>query len=206
VIAGNAYLADRARQYATRVEIVPTCVDPDVQPRHAHVATDVVTVGWIGSRTTSPYLEPILPVLAELSGRAKLVVVGADTQVRAPWIEHRPWSLERETEDLASFDVGIMPLPETEWARGKCGYKLLQYFSAGVPAIASPVGVATELVGTDRGILASTPEEWRAALEHLIRDPEERRERGAAARALAERDYSYRRWAPELAGLLRSLA
>jgi glycosyltransferase involved in cell wall biosynthesis len=148
----------------------------------------------------------VLPVFAALGSRVKLVVVGADTGVRAPWIEHRPWSLEREPHELAEFDIGIMPLPDTEWAKGKCGYKLLQYFSASVPAIASPVGVATEFVGSERGLLASTPEEWRSTLARLVNDAEERRERGVAARAFVERDYSYRRWAPELAELLRSLA
>ena len=209
VIAGNSFLAGHAQEYAKRVAVVPTCVDPRRQPARIHAPADVVTVGWIGSRTTSPYLEPVLPVLAALNGsrlRARLVVVGAITTMRAPWIEHRPWSLEREPRDLASFDIGIMPLPDTDWARGKCGYKLLQYFSAGVPAVASPVGVAKELVASERGVLAATPEEWRLALNQLIGDADERRERGAAARAFAERDYSYTRWAPELAGLLRSLA
>ena len=137
--------------------------------------------------------------------RAILVLVGADPTIRAPWIEHRPWSLVTENNDLASFDIGIMPLPDTEWARGKCGYKVLQYFAAGVPAVASPVGVTPELIGQDRGMLAASPEDWRVALEQLIADAEERGQRGAAARQFAERHYSYQRWAPELARLLRSV-
>ena len=132
----------------------------------------------------------MLPAFARLNRdrlRARLVLVGADPALRAPWIEHRPWSLDSERDDLASFDLGIMPLPDSEWARGKCGYKALQYFSAGVPAIASPVGVARELVGEDgeRGALASSPEEWHAALERLAADAAERARmgrRGARAR------------------------
>lgn len=208
VLAGNAFLAGHAREHAGRVEVVPSCVDPQRQPVHAHEPVDVVTVGWIGSHTTAAYLEPLLAVLAAINSdrlRARLVVVGGDTGAREPWIEHRRWSLEAEPELLAGFDVGVMPLPDTDWARGKCGYKILQYFSAGVPAIASPVGVTSELIGDDRGLLASTPQQWSAALEQLIADAEERRQRGAAARAFAEREYSYRRWAPELAGLLKSL-
>jgi glycosyltransferase involved in cell wall biosynthesis len=209
VIAGNAFLAERATEYARRVEVIPSCVDPSRQRLRNHGPAEVVTVGWIGSQTTSAYLQRVLPILAELnraSVRAKLVVVGGNTGVDAPWIEHRPWSLASEVGDLAGFDVGIMPLPDTEWARGKCGYKILQYFSAGVPAIASPVGVTSGLVGDERGILARSPEEWRSALELLIDDPDQRRERGARARAFVEREYSYQRWAPELAALMHSLA
>jgi glycosyltransferase involved in cell wall biosynthesis len=151
----------------------------------------------------------MLPIFARINQdlvRAKLVLVGANPQLTAPWIEHRRWSMATEADDLASFDIGIMPLPDTDWARGKCGYKILQYSAAGVPAIASPVGVAADFVADGRGLAASTADEWRAALEQLIADPVQRRERGAAARKFAERDYSYQRWAPELAGLLRSLA
>ena len=211
VLAGNSYLAAEARRHARRVEVVPTCVDPERQPLREHRERDPVTVGWIGSRTTSAYLEAVLPAFARLNRdrlRARLVLVGADPALRAPWIEHRRWSLDSERDDLASFDLGIMPLPDSEWARGKCGYKALQYFSAGVPAIAAPVGVARELVGEDgeRGALATSPEEWHAALERLAGDAGQRARMGAAARELAGRDYSYRRWAPQLAELLRSVA
>ena len=208
VIAGNSFLADRAREFAHRVEVVPTCVDPTRQPTHVHEPQDVVTVGWIGSHTTSSYLEPVLRVLTQLNDgalRARLVLVGADPRLRADWIEQHPWSPHTETGELASFDIGIMPLPDTDWARGKCGYKLLQYFSAGVPAVASPVGVNVPLVGNERGILASSPTEWESALKQLLADPDRRRESGAAARRFVEREYSYQRWAPELASMLRSL-
>lgn len=208
VIAGNAFLGDRARQHARRVEVVPSCVDPARQSLHVHDDTDVVVVGWIGSRTTSAYLSTVLPAMERLNRgqlRAKLVLVGADPALKAPWIEHRPWLLAAENGHLASFDIGIMPLPDTEWARGKCGYKVLQYFAAGVPAVASPVGVATELIGQDRGLLAASSEDWYAALEQLIADVEERRQRGVAARQFVEHHYSYQRWAPELASLLQSV-
>lgn len=209
VIAGNAFLADHARAHARRVEVVPSCVDPARQPLRVHEPVEVATVGWIGSQTTSEYLRPVLPAFARLNAdrlRARLVLVGADPTIAASWIEHRPWSQATETGDLASFDLGIMPLPDTDWARGKCGFKVLQYFSAGVPAIASPVGVTTELVGADRGLTASSEQEWFDALAQLVADVAERRQRGAAARSYVEREFSYQRWAPELAMLLRSLA
>jgi glycosyltransferase involved in cell wall biosynthesis len=208
VTAGNSFLAGRTSEHARRVEVVPSCVDPSRQRLRDHRDGDVVTLGWIGSRTTSAYLEPVLPVFAQMNAtrlRVRLVLVGADSAIRAPWIEHRPWSLASEDRDLASFDIGIMPVPDTDWARGKCGYKVLQYFSAGVPTVASPVGVNPGLVGQERGLLAGSPDEWRRAVIELARDVSGRRQRGAAAREFVERQYSYQRWAPELAGLLRSL-
>jgi glycosyltransferase involved in cell wall biosynthesis len=209
VIVGNAFLADHASRYARHVEIVPSCVDPARQPVRSHEPVEVVTIGWIGSHTTAEYLRPLLPVIARLNERqtrARLVVVGGDAGVRADWLEHRPWTLASEPDQLAAFDVGVMPLPDTEWARGKCGYKLLQYFAAGVPAVASPVGMNAELLGDDRGLVASSDDEWRAALEQLIGDVDERRQRGAASRSFVEREYSYGRWTPEIAAMLQWLA
>jgi glycosyltransferase involved in cell wall biosynthesis len=208
VIAGNRFLADRAMTYSRHVEVVPSCVDPERQPVRRHGDAEVLTVGWIGSRSTSEYLLPVLPALERLNAqrvRAKLVLVGADPAIQAPWIEHRPWSLSSEAEQLATFDVGIMPLPDTEWERGKCGYKLLQYFSAAVPAVASPVGINQELVADGRGVLATTEDEWVAALETLLGDTALRESSGKAARDYVRREYSYQRWGPELASLLRSL-
>ena len=208
VIAGNSYLADRAARYANRVEVVPSCVDVDRQPARTHDAREVVTVGWIGSPSTSGYVRAVLPAFERINRdrlRARLVLVGAKPAVQPSWAESRPWTLSSEAADLASFDIGIMPLRDTEWERGKCGYKLLQYFAAGVPAIASPVGVNRTLVGDGRGILATSVEEWVQALELLIDDVDLRRLWGTAARAYAEREFSYRRWAPELAELLGSV-
>jgi glycosyltransferase involved in cell wall biosynthesis len=98
-----------------------------------------------------------------------------------------------------------MPLPDTQWTQGKSGYKILQYFSAGVPTVASPVGVNSQIVGDGRGLLATSEPEWEAALGFLIGDAEARRRMGAAGRTYVEREYSYQRWAPELARLLRGL-
>lgn len=209
VLAGNSFLAARAREYAGRVEVVPSCVDPARQPLRAHAERSPATIGWIGSPTTSPYLRLVLPALARVNAdgiKARLVLVGADAAIAAPWIEHRPWSLASEREDLASFDVGIMPQPDDEWARGKCGYKLLQYFAAGVPAVGSPVGVTPELIGAERGLMAESEDEWTRALQTLVADPARRAAMGAAGRAFAEREYSYERWAPRVAELLRSVA
>ena len=209
VLAGSPYLADLAFRHATRVEVVPSCVEPAEQPTRAHRDVDVVTVGWIGSRSTTPHLEEKLGVFERLTDAGvplRVVAVGAHTTYTASWFSTRPWSLAREPQDLAAFDIGIMPMPDDPWTRGKCGYKALQYFAAGVPVVASPVGVAHALVEPDRGRLADSPSEWAAAIRELAADTSARRELGANGRRVALRDYSYARWAPEVATLLLSLA
>jgi glycosyltransferase involved in cell wall biosynthesis len=209
VLAGNPFLGQYAKEHARRVEVVPSCVDPGHQQMRDHHAEAPISVGWIGSPSTSPYLQPVLPVFARLNAgslRAKLVLVGADRSIDAPWIEHRPWSLGTERADVASFDVGIMPQPNDEWARGKGGYKVLQYFSAGVPAVASPVGIARTLINRERGVIADTQDEWYKALILLVEDPAQRAELGVAGRRFVEQHYSYARWVPELAEVLRSLS
>ncbi len=208
VLTGNATLAAQAAEYARRVEVIPSCVDPQSQPLRVHGEQDLPTIGWIGSHTTVSYLEPLLEVLDRMQARGarfRFVVIGGDSGLRAPWIEHRPWSEETQAGELAQLDIGVMPLPDTEWTRGKSGYKLLQYFAAGVPAVASPVGVNTYFVSEGRGIAATSAREWEIALDELLHDAGAREQRGAAARQFVERHYSYQRWAPELADLLRSI-
>jgi glycosyltransferase involved in cell wall biosynthesis len=208
VVAGNSLLASHARQWARSVEVVPSCVDPSRQPMREHGESAPITIGWIGSPSTTPYLRRLWPSVEALrrSGvDARVVTVGAASLPGEPWLEQRAWNLEREADDLASFDLGVMPLDDDEWARGKCGYKLLQYFAAGLPVVASPVGINSKLVGDERGHLAQSQTEWTNALSDLSRDTAARREAGRAAREYVERNFSYERWAPELANLLKAL-
>lgn len=211
VIAGNAHLAAVATRErgVGRVEVVPTCIDPGRYPLRRHGPAEQLTVGWIGSPSTAPYLEQALGAVERVvaSGVSlRLLVIGAELGIDRPWLECRPWSLADEPAAVASFDVGLMPMPDDEWSRGKCGYKLLQYFAAGVPAIASRVGVAPQMVGSDRGLLATGDEEWVAALRELAADAGQRTQMGKSARAFVEREYSYTRWAPELARMIAELA
>lgn len=209
VIAGNGYLAARARPWSKRVEIVPSCVDTDVAPAPVPRDPAVTTFGWIGSKSSTPYLEPALRAFEAFTargGQARLLLVGAGMQVDIPCVEQRSWSLQNERRALNEMDIGLMPVPDNPWTRGKCGYKILQYFAAGVPAIASPVGINRELVGTERGVLAESIREWISAFDQLASDTAGRREMGTAGRTLAEREYSYEAWAPRLAALLTSIA
>jgi glycosyltransferase involved in cell wall biosynthesis len=209
VFAGNSVLADAARRYATRVEIVPSCVDPSLQPRRDHRESEILKLGWIGSRTTSPYLAPVLEAMAALHARqrpVKLVLMGADPSIVGPGIEHRTWSIEAERDMLTEIDVGMMPLPDDPWTRGKCGYKLLRYFSAGLPSIASPVGINAELVAGGGGLRATSSEDWSQAIEELlVTDPVARRQIGDQARWFVEKNYSYAVWGQRVAELLAEL-
>jgi len=212
VTAGNPYLAERARTAgARRVEIVPTVVDLKaygVGDRTGHRATPIV--GWIGSPSTwRAYMAPFLPLLirtAEANG-AQLRVVGADRTAAHPLLDSLPWSEDTEVSQIQSMDIGIMPLTDTPWARGKCGYKLIQYMACGLPVVASPVGVNAEIVEHGvNGFLASTEADWHAALTTLLTDPALRQRMGAAGRRKVEAQYSLQVWGPRVAALLRSAA
>jgi glycosyltransferase involved in cell wall biosynthesis len=210
VITGNRYLAERARSAgARRVEILATVVDPGRYPVRPQPAREPFTVGWMGTPVTQRYLTPVAAALAGAMAEGDRVrLVGADRvpeEFPAGMVELRPWAEETEAHDILSFDVGIMPLDDTEWERGKCGYKLLQYMAAGRPVIASPVGVNSEIVEPDvTGILAGTPEEWRSALTRLRDDPALRARMGEAGRRRVEAAYSLNLAEPRLRALLES--
>lgn len=212
VLAGNDYLAARARAAgARRIEIVPSVVDTDrLQPaRGPRPPGGPVVIGWIGSPVTARYLLPMAPALraACREGGALLHVIGA-SDPGLPGVPCRvdPWSFEHEAEYLQQFDIGIMPLADTPWERGKCGFKIIQYMAAGLPVVATPVGVNRDLVNDAVGFLAGTEAEWGAALKRLIRDAGLRARLGAAGRERAMREYSLALWGPRVAGLLAAAA
>ena len=200
VLAGNARLAEHASIYNRDVRIVPTTIDTDRTTPGPVRDDGRVVIGWMGSPSTSRYLEAILPAVGAVLSRdpnLELRLVGARPGIAlGERMTSRPWVLERELEDLRGFDIGIMPLSDDEWSRGKCGYKALQYMSAGVATISSPVGVATDLADDgSTGLLASNHEEWVDALRLLASDPVRRRSLGVAGRELVVARYSLRAWA-----------
>ncbi len=209
VMAGNAYLADRARAAgARRVEIVPTVVDTDrYRVRPAPSSSVPPVIGWIGSPSTwRDYLQPMLPLLIQIAREegARIHVIGSNAPADLhPLVEMLPWREEDEVDRIRRMDIGIMPLDDTPWARGKCGYKLIQYMACGVPVVASPVGVNSEIVEHGvNGFLARTPDEWREVLRILIRDPALRARMGAAGRRKIEKQFSLQHWGPRVAELL----
>ncbi len=206
VIAGNSYLADRARKAgAKRVEIVPTVIDIE-RYSVAGAPPPPFTIGWIGSPSTSKYLQMLEPVLKDVcaAGRARVLTVGAkESAVNGIRAENRAWAEEREVRDIQAMHVGIMPLPDEPWERGKCGYKLLQYMACRLPVVASSVGVNAEIV-EGCGFTADTLDEWRTALLTLRDDSALRTELGAAGRRKVEQKYTLQVTASRLLELLRS--
>ncbi len=202
VIAGNQYIADRARAAGSRrVTIIPTVVDTD-RYRSDHLPPGEFTAGWIGTSVTAQYLELLRqPVkLARVGAMMRFRVVGA-TQGDVPAFvdEVIPWSEEVEANLGRLFTVGVMPLRDSPWERGKCGYKLIQYMANALPVIASSVGVNREVVlDGDTGFIAESERDWLEAFEHLRSDPQLAQKMGAAGRRRVECLYSARNMAPVL--------
>jgi len=206
-ICGNAYLEDYAARYCKRTAIVPTVVDVDAYRPVADRDPDARPVlGWIGSPSTWTYMRPHAPMLSRLAAELdfRILVVGAGPQDAAiPGFDFVDWTEETEIASIQAMDIGIMPLPDEPWARGKCGYKLIQYMACGLPVVASPVGVNSEIV-TDgvNGFLARGEDEWSAAIRRLVEDPALRRSLGREGRRTVEERYSLQVHGPRLADLL----
>lgn len=209
VVAGSEALAAALRPLNPRVSVLATAVDTDRLVPAARRGNGVPVIGWIGSPSTAPYLGLLDTVLRRLARTTRFllrVVGGPPPVLPGVAVEARAWTAERELADLQAFDIGIMPLPDTPWARGKCGLKAVQYMAVGIPVVCSPVGAAPEIVRHGReGFLAATPQEWEEALAALLADPRLRAALGAAGRARAEQRYSLRVNAGRLAAILEGL-
>lgn len=215
VIAGNPFLAAHYRDAGARTWVVPTSVDTDAWvPRGNRSGTEEWTIGWSGSRSTLPHLEALEGPLCDLFAErpdVRLLVVSD----RAPRLENLPagrwrfeaWSPDREVTLMQRMDVGLMPLPESDWARGKCALKMLLYMSIGIPVVASPVGVAAEILGKgDIGLAATSQEEWFAALRRLAADRAAAARMGEAGRRVVEREFAVKVNAGRLEGIFREVA
>ncbi|MCB1741409.1 MAG: glycosyltransferase family 4 protein [Gammaproteobacteria bacterium] len=213
VTAGNATLAGFARQYTSSVTLLPTVVDVSTYPPAVPGASSVpVRLGWLGSGfSIDQTLVPHLPMFAYLQRRLdfELVIVSAPRpRIDQPGLRWRwiPWSPRTETRIGELFDIGIMPLVDTPFQRGKCGTKLLQYMAAALPAIASPVGMNREIIGrSGAGMLAATTDEWRDAIMQLG-DPAMRERLGLAGRAYCTEHYHLDRWTSVMLELLQRVA
>ncbi len=198
VIAGNRFLKEYAVNYNKRVAIIPTCIDTSRYTPAIRDRKDAkIIIGWIGTYTTSTYLASLTEVFEELSskyrGKIEFRIVGGGAYDGEPGLPftHRNWTLDSEVSELREFDIGIMPMPVEEWTKGKCAFKIIQYMSVGIPAVASPVGMNTEIVKEgSNGFLASTVEEWCDKLSRLIESEDLRKTMGQAGRKTIEQRYS----------------
>lgn len=212
VTVGNAYLAGRARSAGSRwIERVPTVIDLArySKPSTPGVQQHQIVIGWIGSPSTAAYLQLVSEAMARLSSRHNIrcIAIGArpDQLVGTPF-QAMPWSEDTEVESIRGMDIGIMPLPDTPWERGKCGYKLIQYMACGLPVVASPVGVNGDIVDAgESGFLAGSTDAWTQSLESLIVDMNMRKRMGMAGRQRVEQEFCSQIQGPRLIKMLHQL-
>lgn len=195
VIVGNSYLANYAKKSgAQKIITIPTVVNlKNYALSQSYCKKKKFTIVWIGSPSTSPYLLEVLPALQALKQRHDycLRLIGAGKidlpEIDVEWLS---WQQDKEVEYLSQCHVGIMPLPDTPWTRGKCGFKLIQYMACRLPVVASPVGINQRIVKGNNGYLASEPEEWLVAFEQLIKNPIKGVLKGEQGRLYVEQLYS----------------
>ena len=195
VSCGNGYLAAYAKQFNTNVIVNPTTIDTSYHIPRTNASHPGVVIGWTGSHSTLKYLDELLPAIAQLEkslpGLIFKVIADRDPKLQVASFRFVRFSEEHEIADLSDFDIGIMPLPNDEWAKGKCGFKALQYMSLAIPAVASPVGVNSEIIKDgESGFLCSSMDEWIVKLTILINDVELRQRMGKAGREAVEKNYS----------------
>jgi len=196
VTVGNSFLANYATEYNKNTIILPTTIDTHIYKYRGARNTDVITIGWIGSYTTLKHFQNAIPILAEIkqkyAGRVDFkVIIDIDYNVPEINLTSTKWSKETELEELNKIDIGIMPLPDDNWSRGKCGFKGIQYMSLGIATVMSPVGVNVDIIEHGKnGFLASTDAEWIDCLSQLIESEQLRERLGKAGRQTVEERFS----------------
>ena len=210
VFAGNSYLGNMARKYTQKVLILPTVIDMELYTSKPQQNQPLVTLGWIGSRPTLFYIErmvSVLNIVRKKYPQTQLKIVSDcffDCGVM-PVIK-KPWRYEEVVDDLKSFDIGIMPLTDDKWTKGKCGFKLLQYMAVGLPVVCSPVGVNREMVmNGQNGFWASNADEWIDRLGQLIESPALRARMGESGRKIVFQRYSLKDHADSLINVLSQI-
>ena len=210
VMVGNPYLAEYARQVNDQVTVIPTTIDTEkyrVPPRNEKKGPPVI--GWTGSYSTVQHLDTLRGALKKLAEREsfRLRVIGTSSYDCPPVdVEAMRWRADTELEDLSTIDIGVMPLPEDRWSKGKCGLKALQFMALGIPTICSPVGVNTDIIQDDQnGFIAATEDEWVEKLTRLLRSHELRQRLGHAGRVTVEQKYSAITQTPRVYEIFKSV-
>jgi glycosyltransferase involved in cell wall biosynthesis len=202
VMVGNSYLAEYARRYNQNVTVIPTTIDTETYRVHPVRNPSPPVIGWTGSYSTVQHLDLLRSTLSELAKRERFrvrIIGPSDYELEGVDIEVVPWRSHTEVQDLAAVDIGIMPLPDNPWSRGKCGCKALQYMGLGIPAVCSPVGMNTDLIRDgENGFLANSAEEWISKLTLLLRSTELRVRLGRAGRKTVEERFSATSQAPRV--------
>ncbi|MCS7281309.1 MAG: glycosyltransferase family 4 protein [Desulfobacterota bacterium] len=210
VIAGNSFLKEEALKFNSNVYVLPTPIDGSRYFQRPHKETGTVNIGWIGDHGSIHYLESYKDVWEEIGKSYKNVILTiiCDTSIETEHIKVNPvrWSLETETEELSKIDIGVMPLFDDLWSKGKCGFKIIQYLGMGIPCVCTPVGINKDIVDDGiEGFWARTKEEWIEKLSLLIENPSLRRKMGEMGRKKVTSNFTVEVCAPKLVNYIRSL-
>jgi len=210
VLCGNHFLVREAQKYkADGVYYVPTVVDIGEYPVKQHEPQRPFVIGWIGSSGSLRYVGDIRELLeyyADQDGVQCKVVADKPLEGMKKGMVFERWDYDREKQSILSFDMGIMPVKDDIWSRGKCGLKLIQYMAAGLPSVTHPVGVVQDMIVDGyNGFLRKDAEGWKDAIDRLQRDVDLRRRMGAVSRKMVEESYSLNIWGPRVAEILDAL-
>jgi len=198
VVCGNQFLAEEVSRSTDRVVVVPTCINTEAyRPGLRSAHSPGLTIGWTGSRSTNAYLNDVFHALSQLHGAVQLKIISDTVEgfdfSRLGHVPHVfvPWSPKTEISEAATFDLGLMPLPDNRWTQGKCGFKAIQYMALGIPAVCSPVGVNRDIIhdGVD-GLFAATMQDWFPVLARVLKDSFFREAIGRAGRRRVEESFS----------------
>ena len=205
VTAGNRHLVSYAKDFNKNTIYFPTVVDTEVYRMGSKEKVKTLCIGWVGSPSTAPYLKQLIHPLSEFGKKNKvqLRVIGGDPP-EIPNIEviSIPWKESDVVSNINRFDVGVMPLHDDEWSRGKCAFKLIQYMACGKPVIASNVGANRDLISPENGFLVNNDEEWIQALEKIKDNPDVLKKLGINSRKTIEESYSLKINLPILSNLI----
>lgn len=195
VTVGNPYLEEYAQKHNENTQVIPTTIDTDnVHNLDGNPDNNVPVIGWTGSHTTMQYLDELIPVLDELSLKIDFkfrVISNQPMTVERDYLEFVAWNATTEIQDLAMINIGVMPLSDNEWSRGKCGFKALQYMALGIPAVVSPVGVNTTIINNaENGFICADSNEWKNTLNNLLQDDKLRRSIGQKGKERVLKTYS----------------
>ncbi|KAA0245361.1 MAG: glycosyltransferase [Candidatus Brocadia sp. AMX2] len=211
IIAGNQYLKSKAIPYNKNIAILPTAIDTrKYTTKDYRRSKEKITIGWIGSKSSLPFLKELTPAFDHVASQYKSVelkiICNDFFECKRMSVIKKRWALKDENADLQDIDIGLAPLPDHEWTKGKCATKLLQYLSVGIPVVCSPVGVHNEIIQEGmNGLFAASTQEWIEKVSLLIKDKALRERIGLEGKKTVEFSYSLKANIPKFISIIKEL-